>query len=239
MPVKTQNQLTRAMQTCLHKHLRVPQQLQNRQQTPVDHFDRGIAQPLFGVVVYELVRLCAHLFLAVRDDLEARTQCLGRRLSYRYFCIPQCDPNMVHDAPHIRVEQVRHIPCHFLDDQYGRVSTILIPFTLQEVQRTLHLEFHKLVSQRVSSMLRHTAQHTRCSKHDLRIRARQVRLQILVEAIQTRTIVLALEPDKVVDGCNATQLACRLCAVCELYDAPVQLIRKRLEPLSLQLRQHI
>ena len=60
---------------------------------------------------------------------------------------------MVHDAPHVRVEQVRHIPCHFLDDQYGCVPTVLIPFTLQKVQCTLHLKFHKLVSQRVSSML--------------------------------------------------------------------------------------
>lgn len=114
---------------------------------------------------------------------------------------------MIHYTAHIGVEQVRHIARHLLDNQHSRIASIFIALSLQEVERTLHLKLDKLVAQRVAAMLRHPTQHTSGRHHDLWIGAREIRLQVLVEAVQTRAIIFALEPDKVIDRRDSAQLA--------------------------------
>ena len=65
MPVQAQNQFARPMQSRSHKRLRIAQQLENGQQTAMDDFDGRITQTLLGVVVHELIGLCAHLLFAI------------------------------------------------------------------------------------------------------------------------------------------------------------------------------
>ena len=65
MAVQAQNQFARSVQPRSHERLGVAQKLENGQQTAMDDFDGRITQTLLGVVVHELIGLCAHLLFAI------------------------------------------------------------------------------------------------------------------------------------------------------------------------------
>ncbi len=234
--VEAEDELACALEAVAHEGLGVLEELLYGEQTAVDGLCGAHLEALFGLFVDGLEEVAAHLLFARGDDAEAGAHGLCGALADDDAHIAQGNPDAVEHTRHVWMELLGHLFSHLADDEHGGVSAGLVAIaSLEKVERTEHLELDELFAERLTAVVSDFAEGARGGDHDRGIVAGEVGFEVLVEAVETSAVVLALLLDEVLDGDDAAEFLVHMLGVGELEDPAVEVVVECGEGVALEL----